>query len=102
MLHLLVSSFHLTAHDAVTEPVVILIVFITTHDEHLHERHFFAKPSIKVLEGLSDGTRCNDGIRRTCTVRTAPGEVLELHSGSAGAEAILTRTSARTAANSGW
>ena len=53
---LLVSCLHLAADDAVAQTVVVLIVLIATHDEHLKEGKLLSKAVVKVLKCLSDGS----------------------------------------------
>jgi len=58
-----VGGLHLTTDNTVTESVVVLIVFIAPHDQHLEKRHLLAIPCIHVLQCLSDGSRCNERVR---------------------------------------
>ena len=96
--HLLVGSFHLTADDAVAESVVVLVVFIAAHDEHLHERHLLAKAVIEILQGLSDGTRGHDGLRRASSVRAAASEIFKMNRCATGAQILVSTASASAAA----
>ena len=60
MKDLLVGGFHLSADDAIAQPVEVLVVFIATHDEHLHKGHLLTEAVIEILQRLSDCTRGND------------------------------------------
>ena len=41
--HLLVCGFHLSTNDTISESVVVLVIFITSHDQHLQQRHLLSE-----------------------------------------------------------
>ena len=57
ILYLLVGSFHLTSDDAIAKAVVVLVVLVATHDQHLHQGKLLPEALVQVLESLSDGSR---------------------------------------------
>ena len=83
------------------QSIVVLIVFITAHDKHLHQRHLLTEPSIEIFKGLPDSTRSDDWLRWAGTVRTAPCEVLKVDSGATGRH-VFIGTAASTATTTGW
>ena len=98
--NLLVSSLHLTSDDAVAKTVVVLIIFITLHNKHLKKRHLFSKAGVKVFEGLTDGSRGDNGLGWT-TVASATGitsEVLEVDSRRTNFFTVSSAASASTTA----
>lgn len=94
---LLISGFHFTGDDAVAKAVVVLIILVTSHNEHLEEGHLLTEAVIKVFQGLSDRTRCNDWLRWPGTVRPGPREVLKVHSRGAWARGVSISTTALAA-----
>ena len=55
--NLLVCGFHFATNDTVAKTVVVLVVFIAPHDQHLHQGQFFSEALVQVFKSLSDSSR---------------------------------------------